>query len=339
MPSFYSIFIVLYLFFILVNIFTDLTNPALNIVTLINNPQAMLSAVPVFIFSVSANNEDLSKVYNLFKAVCIIFLLTWIIPIPGRIPFYQGFIASHAIIPFFIISLIEKRRLPMAIALVGLVAVFSVFSDYRIVLLKVLVFFSFFFSLKFFKSNWFIKLIIILIGCSFIYFMLNNLADLLDFFKDFIGKKDFDSNDTRSFLYQELFEDLKKSELFLGRGFLGTYFSPYFLMLIEQSIDDGDFYQRFGVEVGFLQLVLKGGLAYYFLYTLPLWYVAIKSIFWHPDLKIAFYFGIYILTELLLMFFENIPYFSFQFSILFFLAGYAYRMIYLEKLVKSYVLK
>jgi hypothetical protein len=93
----------------------------------------------------------------------------------------------------------------------------------------------------------------------------------------------------------------------------------------------GDFYQRFTIEVGALELLLKGGAVFYFLYTIPLWYVAIKSIFRYAHLKMAFYIGIYILTELLIMFIENIPYFSFQYAILFFLAGYTYRLMYLNK--------
>ncbi|WP_221394605.1 hypothetical protein [Dyadobacter sp. NIV53] len=171
------------------------------------------------------------------------------------------------------------------------------------------------------------------------FFMLNNLEDVLNIFKSIIGRNDFEGADTRSFLYQELFADFKGYEFILGRGFLGTYFSDYFLMLMQNLDDTGDFYQRFGIEVGFLQLILKGGFVFYFLYTLPLWYVAIQGIFWHSEMKIPFYIGIYVLVELLLMFFENIPYFSFQFSILFLFAGFAYRIMYINTQNKKIVIR
>jgi hypothetical protein len=330
LPSFFPGFIVIYLLFILFNVLTDLRNPNLNFVTLINNPQAALSVVPVFVFFVGVYSTEFTEVYKLLKVICIIFLISWVVQLPGRIPFYQGFIASHAILPFFLISMVDKKKMTFAALLIVAAAAFSLFSGYRIVLLKVLFFSGLFFSLNLVKNVAYLKVIIIVAASTFLFLMLNNLQDMLELFKGFIGNKEFETNDTRSFLYEELFSDMGSSELIFGRGFLGTYFSEYFLMLIQNNDDTGDFYQRFGVEVGFLQLILKGGFLYYFLYTLPLWFVAIRSIFWFSKLKIPFFIGIYILTELMLMFFENIPYFNFQFSVLFLFAGFAYRITYLS---------
>lgn len=328
--SIFKNYLAVYSIFILFNFINDLISPHLNIITLINNPQAMLSAIPVFIFIVGNDSYDLTELFTVLKVICIIFLATWIIELPGRVPYYQGYIASHAILPFFIISLVDRKNLFFATLLIIAAGIFSIFSGYRIILLQILTFSGLFLFLNLFREKSFFKLIIIFFGGSLIFLMLNNLQDVLDIFKNVIGRKDFEGADTRSFLYQELFADLNKYELVIGRGFLGTYFSDYFLMLIQNLDDTGDFYQRFGIEVGFLQLILKGGFIFYFLYTIPLWYVAIKGIFWHAQMKIPFYVSIYILVELLLMFFENIPYFSFQFSVLFLLAGFVFRIMYMD---------
>jgi hypothetical protein len=68
--------------------------------------------------------------------------------------------------------------------------------------------------------------------------------------------------DTRSFLFIEFFQDFKNSDWIFGRGFLGTYFSQYFL---DWDGVGGDSFQRFSVEIGFLDFLLKGGL----LLTIP----------------------------------------------------------------------
>ena len=92
-----------------------------------------------------------------------------------------------------------------------------------------------------------------------------NLQTTLGAISDTGREVSFDTSDTRTFLYTELFRDLTPAELLYGRGFLGTYFSEYINELSPTRDDAGDFYQRFGSEVGLLQLLLKGGLVYYLL--------------------------------------------------------------------------
>ena len=331
MPSYFRSYIAMFFIFIGINLVTDYLSPALNIVTMLNNPYALLATAPVFLFYIGVQSPDLKKTFDLLLIISTVFLLTWVIKLPGKIPYFQGFISSMAILPLFILSCTDKKKQLLAGLLVLIAIAFSMVSGYRIVLLRIILFFSLFFSLNTVRNTASLKLIIMLTAGVFIFLMLNNLESILDIFKGLIGKTDFDADDTRSFLYKEFFGDFKSSELILGRGFMGTYFSNYFLQLQRNLDDTGDFYQRYGIEVGFLQLLLKGGFVYYILYVLPLWYVAIKSIFGYAHQKISFYIGIFIFSELLLMFFENIPYFSFQFSILFFLAGYAYRMMVLDE--------
>ncbi len=74
--------------------------------------------------------------------------------------------------------------------------------------------------------------------------------------------------DTRTFLFIELFNDMSLTELIIGRGALGTYYSPYFEMMARAGIEGGDSSTRQSVEVVYLQLILKSGVIGMVLYLL-----------------------------------------------------------------------
>lgn len=90
-----------------------------------------------------------------------------------------------------------------------------------------------------------------------------------------IGSKgtEVDTTDTRTFLYAEVYQDLLNTNtIWIGKGAYSHYYSDFFAML---QTDDGDFWERNGVEVDFLNLMLKGGLTYIILYL----YIVINSIY------------------------------------------------------------
>jgi hypothetical protein len=74
--------------------------------------------------------------------------------------------------------------------------------------------------------------------------------------------------DSRTFLYTELFDELAKTnDQLFGRGSLGTYFSD-FMEHTKRYVEEilkiewwGDASDRITIEVGYLQMVLKGGIA------------------------------------------------------------------------------
>ncbi|HWZ23459.1 MAG TPA: hypothetical protein VNW06_12440, partial [Cytophagaceae bacterium] len=231
----------------------------------------------------------------------------------------------YAFVPFFFISGAQEKYKVLSWLLLFVGLLFSNVSDYRIIALRILLFIGLYISFFICKKFGILKLLIILISSFCLYQFISNLGDILYLFKDIIGVKTFDDVDTRGFLWTELFGDMKANELFFGRGFLGKYFSEYFLMILVHYQTYADHYDRFSVEVGFLQLVLKGGFFWYFLYITLILYSSIKGIFWHYNNKIVFSISIFLLTELYLMYIENIPYFSFQFSLIFFLAGFSIR--------------
>jgi hypothetical protein len=65
--------------------------------------------------------------------------------------------------------------------------------------------------------------------------------------------------DTRSFIVQELFEDLSALEILLGKGALGKYYSQYFWEVRGIGLG-GDHFERQVVEIGYLHYILKLGL-------------------------------------------------------------------------------
>jgi hypothetical protein len=196
-----------------------------------------------------------------------------------------------------------------------------------------MLFFGLLVSISFVKKWNPLKFVVILVTAWFVYQFLTNLQSWLELFKAFIHVRNFDDEDTRTFLYNELFADMKPEELIFGRGFQGNYFSPYFLYQQAANHDfTGDFYYRFSVEVGFLQCLLKGGFIFFFLFITPMVAAIYRGLFTRHNNRIAFLIAIYILAEFLILFVENIPSYHFQFFLIFFLSGYCCRLTALHKL-------
>jgi hypothetical protein len=88
-----------------------------------------------------------------------------------------------------------------------------------------------------------------------------------------MANKIIEFQDSRTFLFNELFADLNFKEKIFGRGSLGTYFSPF----MEHTRDYitnylkkdwwGDAPDRITIEVGYLQMILKGGFVLFILTT------------------------------------------------------------------------
>lgn len=77
--------------------------------------------------------------------------------------------------------------------------------------------------------------------------------------------------DSRTFLFTELFLDMSFSEELFGRGSLGTYYSDYFertrryYEAVGRTGWAGDVPDRISTEVGYLQMILKGGFTLFIL--------------------------------------------------------------------------
>ena len=89
----------------------------------------------------------------------------------------------------------------------------------------------------------------------------------------------FWSVDTRSFIIEEVSADFGLKDWLVGRGALGTYFSPYFLYIkLHTPFAGGDYFERSSIEIGYLHLVLKGGLVMAGLYFLIFWTATMRAL-------------------------------------------------------------
>jgi hypothetical protein len=138
------------------------------------------------------------------------------------------------------------------------------------------------------------------------------------FVKKFVDNDEI-MNDTRTFLFVELFSDLNTRELVIGRGALGTYYSPYF-QLQEDEEREGDNPVRSESEVGYLFMILKGGGILMLLYLAVLIPAAILGIFDSKNIVVRMC-GYYILLYVLLWPLSYIPTFVPKFIVLWMAAG------------------
>lgn len=126
------------------------------------------------------------------------------------------------------------------------------------------------------------------------------------------------TNDSRTFLYSEVYLDLTKNQrMIFGKGPVGTYFSQYFY---DWNGIGGDSSKRHNVEVGVLHYLLKGGVIYLFLiFTAVI--LAIRNAFQKSKNKYVHSLGLLLGSFLLVSFIENIPSYSFYFGIVWIIIG------------------
>lgn len=131
-------------------------------------------------------------------------------------------------------------------------------------------------------------LVLILVFTVGYEFVSNSLANIVEF------------QDTRTFLFQELFSEFNLTEKLFGRGSLGTYHSDFFERTrryweaMGRVGWAGDVPERITIEVGYLQMVLKGGVLLVIL-NLSLFLYAIYLALFRSNNKFVKRLGYYIL--------------------------------------------
>lgn len=150
---------------------------------------------------------------------------------------------------------------------------------------------------------------------SYIFF---NFSEVYAYLINIISKVEINKIDTRSFLFVEFFNDVKGKDLVFGKGYLGKYYSPYFK---DWEGESGDHSFRFSIEVGYLQIILKGGIVLVLAFLVVVLSKAYKG-FVSSNLKswqiIA---SFWLLIELLMLTVENIPAFNLHFLYIWILIG------------------
>lgn len=136
---------------------------------------------------------------------------------------------------------------------------------------------------------------VILLWIVMMYYASRILFHMILFTADDIVFLDFQlGNNTRSFLLPEFFGDLlsRPLDIIFGRGAAGTYYSSYF-----DTWSVADSANRFSIEIGILQLILKGGLVLAFFYIL----VFLRHLFKFRDIQInkLIFLSLYLLALLI----------------------------------------
>ena len=125
--------------------------------------------------------------------------------------------------------------------------------------------------------------------------------------------------DTRTFLYKETIDDMSlNKKMLLGKGPLGSYYSPFFGNLGFTDIyGSPDHYIRSSVEVGLLHMLLKGGLIYILLVTLFYIYISLQKC----NNNYSKYLSITCSLFFLILIIENRPYFDFLNAVIWIMIG------------------
>lgn len=119
------------------------------------------------------------------------------------------------------------------------------------------------------------------------------------------GKKSTLVQDTRTFLFIELREDLSSTDSWMfGKGIFGTYYSQVMHNALMRK-DYSDNENRLGTECGYLWLLLKGGIIYCLLYFFLFYISILKGCKYNDAFTMALAF--IIANRLLLMFISFTP--------------------------------
>lgn len=125
------------------------------------------------------------------------------------------------------------------------------------------------------------------------------------------------SDDTRTFLYEEVLNDLAETKtIWFGKGINGKYYSTFF------SHSSADSENRGNPEVGFLSYLLKGGIVYTTIVFLFLFLAAIRMVSIKGNI-ITLIFGLLIVQHIFLLFIENIPQYTMYNIVIWTIVGFA----------------
>ena len=233
--------------------------------------------VPFFIFwGINKNSiywfEKISL--KVIQIGVILFLLSLLFNF--NVP-YVFFLSSFTLLAGFSFSN-NKRRIWIILGIcISIIVFFS--EEYRSGVLRILL--ALFCVLIVYQKIRILKIFFILFLFLFplfvFYDVLNNSPNIFQLIAEIENKNNQNLFvDTRTFLFTETYNELKKNnDLILGLGSMGSYLSDYFLSIISyNNYASADFYIRSKVEVGFLQMLLKGGLFYIILISLIYFYLA-----------------------------------------------------------------
>jgi hypothetical protein len=201
---------------------------------------------------------------------------------------------------FYKYNLLNKAKIFILILLYCYLAIYTKFRFEFIYLAMVLCFLALdkLFSVK--LKKWLLKYVIL----GFLFILIFIFTYGYESFSNFVSTI-IEFQDSRTFLFTELFAELSKNETIFGRGSLGTYYSDFFertnryYRLLGNKGWRGDNVIRITTEVGYLQMILKGGFVMLILYSSLAIYAVYLALF-KSNNKFVRRLGYYILIILIL---------------------------------------
>jgi hypothetical protein len=265
------------------------------------SPYVGLSLFPMLFFTFGVNPKYFHMINKILFMYCILIFIF-------SIPFLSYFeLQFFLLIPIFYIIVTFPLQLPRDRILTLIISVTVIITSMTNRAGVIRIFMSYFIVVIFYlilKMKVSRKLINVIVFLAIItpFFLLYLGLKGKDVFKMVLGenneagyRQESFRSDTRTFLYVDVFRDLKINRAFIfGKGINAGYES-----------EDFETYSRVAVEVGFLQILLKTGILGFILY-ISLIISAIYKALNKSENFFMKYLGLFLCGYILLIFIENI---------------------------------
>jgi len=261
------------------------------------------------------------RLFNFFGKILLAASIVGLFCFFYPILYNFGLLESFAFLPILLLTFFfQSKKIKWVILfsiLVYMLITFIVSQRVNVLFLALIIIFTFiqFLTLSEIKPTIKIFSIALLSIASLV------VLSKFDAYTNRITQNDELTTDTRTFLFEELFQDLTYSELWLGRGAMGTYYSPHFDYTTQHGLE-GDSETRSVNEVGYLEMILKGGYVMMILYILILLPAAFLGIFKSKNI-ISKMCGYFILAYLIVWGISYYPVYSAEYILLWMAAGTA----------------
>ncbi len=259
----------------------------------------------------------------------ILFLINYSSIVAGKYLSFLSFsICSILFIPFLLY--IRKRYLQYCL----MFFLFSIICFLLIGERAILIYFSLsllgFFGVKmhFLNIAWSLILLAgISVSLAILIYSLYYGVSIFEILQDLYFDTNDMAQDTRSFIFYELSEDLTRNhEWIYGKGMLGVCYSPFFDSSTNPNADSA---YRIGLEVGFLQYLLKGGLLYLSLIMLT-FLGAIYNAFFKSKSKFIKTIGVLLFVNFVILCISYTPSFNMWYFHIWIMIGMCYSNKFLK---------
>ena len=252
LPSYFKIVLSLLIIWCFITIIRGFTFDISNLIVLFTNTKVggPVWLTPLLVFFAINKNIWVHIFPFLFKLMilgCCFFILEL------AFGFYLDSLSLLSISTFFVLSRsLHSKRVNIISSITFLLLFINgvLILDHRAYILVIFltIIFTLFINLKGKLRYIFISILSVFLTITFYLNIMTQIEKNSQFVVD-----------TRSFLIEELFIDMTPSELMIGRGALGKYYSNYFDTLSRLGTENIDNENRSLNEIGYLHYILKGG--------------------------------------------------------------------------------